>query len=476
MKAPTTRSLRFKLALWFWLAFLTIEALIVGGSLAFRRESNERAQREELEGDAAAMIDNILTTRAELSADALLELVPASLDVAFFAVRGPDGAELATWNVPSDADLPISEWELVPAGPVGAVFRAYDAERAAELTGDDRPLRMITLPFRYRQELYYLQVAEHDTPLDRHLGPFLGLVLIGVPIGLGVAWLAAWIIGGRAVRPFESLSRTAQGVSPASLDERFRTASSDVEVQRLETELNSALERLQAGYEAQREFIANVSHELKTPIAVLLTEAQVAALEEPDAEPRGFTRRVESEMRRLGRLVESLLVLARAELEVDRPDEPVSLRDVVVDAVRRTGPLAESRGVGLAVQFEGFEEEEADDPLVAGDAELLEAMVENLVRNAVRFSPPAQTVDVGVARRADSLEVVVRDRGPGVSPEDRERVFERFQRGPDGGREPGSGLGLAIARRVARLHGGRLRLLDTDVGATFAVELPLAQG
>ena len=468
------RSLRVKLTLWFVLVFSLIQAALVVTVVWFRRESIRRSLDDGLVESAKAMIDNILSIEAELKDDVVRGLVPAGAEFVLYAIRDEDGHVLAASSVALREQLPFRAWEFVPSGPVGPVFTTVGPKLARKLADGNESLRLVTLPFHYRDGLYFFQSAVRDPFWERLLGP-LDLVVVGLPIGVLAAMIAAWLIGGRAVAPIHRLSRAVTGLSPLSLGKRFRTRTTDTEVARLEDELNRAMERLEAGYEAQAQFISNVSHELKTPIAVLLTEAQVAKLGRRNLETSyAFIDRAEAGLKRLGHLVESFLTLARTDLNRNRPMDSVSVNEVVLESVRHCKLVAEQQGVPLVPQL--IDLDDSSDPAVTGDAELLQVMVENLVRNAVRHSPRGAPVSIEASCDADFVQIAVRDRGPGIPEEYLSKVFDRGVRIPtDGGDSDGSGLGLAIASNVAQLHGGRIALeRNPSGGCSFVVTLPLA--
>ena len=463
------RSLRFKLTLWFVLVFAMIQGVFVLGVVLFRREVIRRSTDAALEASAEAMIDNILAAEVDWLPEEVSSLIPADSGFLLFAIRGTDGEWLVRWNVPEEQDLPFSAWEVVPSGPQGPVITSMGPETSSELTGEHRSLRLITVPFRYHEAPFYFQAAVRGG--EGPLGPFQDLVVVGVPIGVLAALVAAWVIAGRAVAPIRRLSIAAQRVSPEHLSERFRVSTTDEEISLLEDELNSALQRLEDGYAAQDQFIANVSHELKTPIAVLLTEAQVTKMDEPDSErARTFVEKAEREMQRLGRLVESFLTLARADLSRSRPTASVTVNDLVLECVHRSNSLADIHGARLVAHLP---EDEAEEPRVRGDVELLQTALENLIRNALQHSPTGETVDIVVLCHTEAIEIEVRDRGPGIPAEHVRRVFDRFSQVPGRTSHGGSGLGLAIAKHIVHLHGGSVAVHRRPKGGcTISLRLP----
>ena len=468
-------TLRFKLALWFVLVFFVIQSIMIGGVVVFRREAIGRVSNTKLSESAAAMVDSLLAAEVEWKLDQVRPLLPVEAGFVLYAVRDYQGAELTSWNVADIRDLPLSDLQRIPAGPVGGVHSIVTSERAEVLTGQPGRLRLITLPFRYRGGDYFFQAAVRDrTTLVSLLGPYFDLVSIGVPVGVLAAAIAAWIIAGRAVSPMDRISLAARDVSPTSLNERFEVGATDDEVARLEAELNSALARLEAGYRAQDQFLTNASHELKTPIAVLLTQAQVAKMGERSADKcYAFVDKTESVMKRLGKLVESMLLLARADLAESPPRDSVAMIDVILGCLQSCQLLAQQGCVSLVPNLVDAEDGSSG-LVIEGDAELLQTMVENLVRNAIAHSPRGSLVAIDVDGSGDEVEIAIRDQGPGIPEDYIDRIFDRFIQAPKKqARRDGTGLGLAIARSITQLHRGTIRAHNNEGdGCSFIVTLP----
>lgn len=223
----------------------------------------------------------------------------------------------------------------------------------------------------------------------------------------------------------------------------------------------------------RRDFVANVSHELKTPIGAVavLAEAIEAAAEDPDR-VRAFAQRMQVESERLGRMTKELIDLSRIQADdpLDRP-ERVGITEVVEVAVDRTHVLADAKRMRVVTRV-------LEDAEVLGSAELITMAVQNLVANAVQYSPEATHVGIGVRVVDGIVEIAVTDKGVGIAPEDRERVFERFYRvDPARSRVTGgTGLGLSIVKHVAVSHGGEVTLWSRPgQGSTFTLRLPVAE-
>ena len=299
--------------------------------------------------------------------------------------------------------------------------------------------------------------------------------VIATPIGLLVAAVAGWFIAGFAVRPLQRLSQIAARLRPDTLQEPIHIGSRASELTGLQSELDQMRQRLEAGYEAQERFVANVSHEIKTPIATVLTEAQTLPKAVPlQPEVRQFIESTQDEMRRLGRLVESFLLLTRVRhgKPLQSTARAVSINEIVMDSVQHCWKMAEQYEVRLIPELAAEDER---DLKLHGDPDLLRTMVDNLIRNAIRFSPKNEAIPVLIKRSADEVCVCVRDRGPGISPELADKIFDRFSQAKSEeklGR--GSGLGLEIAQGIAELHGGRIVVTNLEgSGCEFCATLPL---
>jgi len=299
----------------------------------------------------------------------------------------------------------------------------------------------------------------------------LQTMLASLLIGSVAAAIAAWGVGRLVHASLEDLRRVAGTLTPERIEERVELQSLSPESATLQQDLSEVRERLSLALRSQERFISNVSHELKTPIAVLLTEAQTLSPERLPAPAKQFVRSVIDEMRRLGRMAESFLTLTRLRGGLAQGHVQIHpINDIVLDAIESCARMAQQHRVHLVAELADLD----DDLLVAGDADLMRVMLDNLVRNAIRFSPEEGRVIVSVSAAAQECEVRVRDHGPGVPASLLDKVFDRFSQGPDDcSRRAGHGLGLSIAQGVAELHGGRIRVENMpDGGCAFTVKLP----
>jgi heavy metal sensor kinase len=313
--------------------------------------------------------------------------------------------------------------------------------------------------------------AQSLTEVDATVHRLLVELLIACPVALLASALGGWWLAGRALRPVDRMTRRAGQIGPERLDERLAVPATRDEIARLAETLNAMLDRVQAGVEARHRLVADASHELRTPLAAMRAELDVSLVAD-DLEPaaRAVLVSTREEVDRMSRTVDDLLTLAG--IDEDRLElliAPVDLADLARGAAGALGALAAARGVTVSC--------EADPAAVSGDGDRLRHAIRNLLENAIEFSPAGGEVVVKVWRHGDAAGVTVTDEGPGVAPELRERVFERFFRAdPSRSRATcGSGLGLAIAREIAVAHGGRVWVEPHDPrGAAFSLALPAA--
>lgn len=322
-------------------------------------------------------------------------------------------------------------------------------------------------------------------PLDPVRSIKMKIIMVLVAAGGGgMIWFSLWlrwfpvwtattsvIIGVTIVQflahgmtsPLREMTANARAMAKGDYSRRVRATSRD-EVGQLAAAFNSMAEDLEAADRQRRELIANVSHELRTPITALqaVLENIIDGVADPDTLKTAL-----GQTERLGRLVTELLDLSRIDAGVlPLYRAPLALHDLVDEVVAEVHVSAVAAGRDVRL-----ESSVPTDATAYADRERLHQVLVNLLDNAVRHSPPNSPVTVSAEVGPGGCAIEVRDRGPGIAPADRERVFERFTRGgrPSGG---GTGLGLAIAQWVVELHGGTIAVLDSSVGCRIRVTLP----
>jgi two-component system OmpR family sensor kinase len=319
------------------------------------------------------------------------------------------------------------------------------------------------------------QVVQVAQPMSarRELAASLALHTI-VPLlaALPLLALVAWLTIARGLSPLDRIAAAVARRSPKVL-EPLSEAGLPREVQPLVHALNGLLERLGDALAAQRSFIADAAHELRTPLTAVHLQAQLAERAATDVERNAALAELKGGLERATRLSEQLLALAREEPGVsERPAAAVDLSATARAIVADFAPLAAAKGIDLGLDAAGPAE-------VHGDVEALATLVSNLVDNAVRYTPAPGRVDVVLTRDGSRVALAVRDTGPGISAEDRPRVFDRFYRGAAAhaaGAAHGSGLGLAIVKRIAERHGAEVSIGRGIDGAGSCVTVRFAPG
>ena len=293
----------------------------------------------------------------------------------------------------------------------------------------------------------------------QYLVAFAGILLISVAVG--------WAVAGRMLAPVRRITGTARRVSDERLSERIEVAGPHDDLRELGETLNDMLDRLADSFEAQRRFVANASHELRSPLTVIRSEAEVAlANPEPDVdELREMAASVIEASRRTEALLTSLLILARSQQGLLREEE-LDLAQAAATAARLTQREAATQGVRI--------EEQLEPARLAGDRALIERLVANLVENGVRYNRPGGFVSVRTETGEDGCALVtVENSGSRVAPAAAARLaqpFERLERGADG---RGAGLGLSIVSAVSEAHGGEVVIEPRDSGGLrVSVRLP----
>ena len=298
---------------------------------------------------------------------------------------------------------------------------------------------------------------------------------IAIPILLLIAAAGGYFLAARSLAPVAMMSARAAEISSTNLNERLPVGSRRDELSALASVVNGLLERLEQAFAQQRRFMADASHELRTPVAVLRTEADVT-LSRPNREESEYRESVavmRDSARRLGRIVDDLFLLARADAgHLPLRREPLYLEEVVDTAARVVRTLAQERGVRIDIM-------PLDDSPFDGDADLLGRLMLNLLDNAIKHSPTGGTVTLSLVRVGHEYWIGVADEGPGIPRDAQGQIFERFFRADkarardSATHTSGAGLGLAIGRWIAEAHGGRLELVRSDSsGSEFQVALP----
>jgi signal transduction histidine kinase len=290
------------------------------------------------------------------------------------------------------------------------------------------------------------------------------LLIIGLPLVVAVVALTTWFAVGRVLAPVEAIRREVDGISAAQLHRRVPQPKRDDEIGRLAATMNRMLERLESARNSQRRFVSDASHELRSPITTIRQHSEVALAHPDRVTTAELAEVVLAEQQRIQRLVEDLLLLARADENVPLAREAVDLDDLAFEEGHRlrstTSKRVDTSGVSAA--------------RVQGDADALRRMFRNVGENAARHA--SSRVHITLVERGNEVVITVDDDGPGIPESERARVLQRFVRLDEARSrdEGGSGLGLSIVDEVVRGHGGSMSIGRSPLGgARITVTLPV---
>jgi signal transduction histidine kinase len=352
--------------------------------------------------------------------------------------------------------------------PVGPVQKP-DAPQVIwtrKLSRTDAPLRVIGSSVSSSRGRLTIYVASSLEATAESVAQVKRDLMISLPVLLALVGVTSWYIVGRALHPVEGIRAQVADISFSGLEKRVPEPAINDEIGRLARTMNAMLDRLQASSDRQRRFVADASHELRSPLATLRTHMEVRqAYTTAGPEETTATASALTEVIRMERLVSDLLLLAKADAHrFLATSGPVPLHEVVLDEVLRQ---AGEGTIALDVS-------NVTPATVIGDPEALARVVRNLLLNAVRHA--TRRVEVGVRAADGQAELTVADDGAGVPADATERIFERFTRldqarARDNG---GSGLGLAIVCEIVQAHGGQVAVNGDGPGAIFTVRLPAA--
>ncbi len=406
---------------------------------------------------------------ALVDANRLPNPVPVAAGTAVVQVVDADGRIVAA-SPGADRLVP-----LLPDAQATALAR-----RHAGVELDGRPLglpellRVVAVAGKHRETVIAAVSGDavHDT-----LTTVSHILLIGTPLLLALLIWVSWLITGSTLRPITALRRGAEQVTAAAGPRRLPVPEARDEVYSLAVTLNDMLSRLEEAQQRQRRFVSDTAHELRSPIASMRAQLEVA-LDHPDSQHWEETGRdVLADTLRLSRLAEDLLTLARLEERGQERDSAARGRTPGTGGPVDLAELVAGIPAGYAQAPVPVVADAPAPCLVTGDADALRRMLVNLADNAVRYA--RSQVTVAARRSGDAVLVTVTDDGPGIPPDQAERAFERFTTLDDARARPdgdvsGAGLGLAIVRATAHAHGGRAWLEDAGPGLRATVRLPAA--
>jgi heavy metal sensor kinase len=480
-------SVRLRLTTWYTLAlaFMLIFLAVLTYFLYWHNIS------KRTDGDLKQLSEAFLTTfHAELAGQAGSEAVKSAAHEAmaehrfrgtyFLLLNGMGAMALSSLDLPNAG---VAK-ELPSEGLFAAErFRSCvaDASSSGELrtipTGEGK-FRLLARPLSAGGSNYTLVVLQSLHPQAEMMDDIRNTFLWAIPVALLLASVGGYFLARRSLAPVTAMALQARDMGAANLHRRLSVANERDELGQLAQTFNQLLERLEKSFEQQRRFMADASHELRTPVAILRGETEVT-LSKPVRAPEEYRETLTvlgQESQRLAKIIEDLFILARA----DAGQYPLTIREAYLDeiaseAVVRARSLAGPKNITLRSAIE------PDMPIRADEA-LLGRLLINLLDNAIKYSDNGSTVTVRCRREGGQYLLSVADNGPGIPAELQPRLFERFFRADKvrsrvEGETGGAGLGLAIARWIAEAHRGQLVLTRSDSSGTmFTACLPASDG
>jgi heavy metal sensor kinase len=458
-----TLSIRFKLTAWYF-------AVLIVGFALFGVVASFAMQR-----GVEAAVDESLREQTR----GIRELMELELSEGYEALEG----ELRQHSeIQAEANLfqvSDEQGEWIYRSPLMARYDlrvpGSGAPSAYNLQISGLPLRVLVTKFSVNGHAYHVQVAAPMNDFYDAMNRFKWVLLLFSPFLLVLASAGGYWMSRRALTPVDEIIRAAQSINSKNLSRRLIVPQSGDELQRLSETLNGMLQRLETSFNRITQFTADASHELRTPVALMRTTAELS-LRRSCTEPeyREVLNQILGDLEKTSVLLERLMMLARADVGVETLQRvSVSLGDSLREVCRDGHTLAEAKQIVLLEEF-------VNKPMVVdGDPDALHRMFLILIDNAVKYTPSQGLIKVSLTGRDGFAVTQVRDTGIGIAASDLPYIFDRFYRADKArSRESGgTGLGLSIARWVAEAHGGSIDVQSSPgEGSVFEVSLPLVKG
>jgi len=450
--------LRTRLTLWFAASILLILAPFLAGILLMQWRAMRAALDHHLEEDLEVVSEMVVA-----DGDGVTWLTDSERDLGYDAgprrwveVYSDRGEPIYLRGLPRDARI---------HGTLGAPSDTQLGFRTIR-TPAGAYVRLLTVKRRVGRRPVFLRVARTEDGLRRDFGQLILLFSVAAPLAVLSAAVAGYLISGRALAPLARMAERARSIGADQLAERLPVENPTDELGQLATVFNDTFARLEASFARLKQFTADASHEIRTPLTAIRSVGEVGLREARDT--RAYQEIIGSmleEADRLSRMVDTLLTLSRWESDLVRPTrEQVDFRVLARDVVGQLSVLAEDRRIDISLELER--------PLtVVADPVMMRQAVINVLDNAIKFTPDGGKVSIWSESDAHEHRLVVDDEGPGIPPEQRQRVLERFYR-IDGGRDRGAGgtgLGLAIVQWAMTANHGRLVIDGNDAGGARVI-------
>ncbi len=460
-------TLRFRITLLYVIVFgMTLLIFCVATYVVYQRNQ-------------AADLDAFLYRRAQdiagnISFDARGQINIDPFRNEYIELRKPDGKSFARSNNLHSHSFSLSDQLLSQLQQGRPVYTTIFSSKNSQVFWGEGNLRLLSIPLIAQGQLQtILQLGMSAHIYEKSLVRLrTALFLIGIPLTLLLAGTGGWWLAGRAFRPINKIIAATQHLGADRLGERLPVPEVDDELKRLSLTLNEMLDRLEKAFKSQQRFVADASHELKTPLTIMQGELDILRQQPRSVEEyRTFLASASDELQRVSQIIQNLLLLARA--DSGKPLElknDVRLDEVILTVMERLQFFVKQSQVQLSIKITENLSEGA--LTIRGDEDLLASLFFNLIHNAIKHSSAGQTVEIHLSLSMRGPWVAIRDYGTGIRAEDLPRIFDRFHRAASPTRRgvTGTGLGLAIARWIAEAHQAKISVESKPAeGSTFTV-------
>ena len=478
-------SMRAQLTFWYTgVLALVLIIFAVSSYVYLARAARERTD-QSLVDTANSLISNFKAEAEDENLSGTAAALEVTRDFQFSdrqAIILEDSGRIVATSDPPAIAQGKNRWPATVAlvqSMTGLLEQSARSGRAFAILPNQREgIRAYASSIKSQGNNYTVVIAQSLHEQDEALEQARHAFYVAIPLSLIFASLGGYLLARKSLAPVITMGDSAARIGASNLGERLPVINERSELGRLAQIFNELLARLDLSFEQQRRFMADASHELRTPVAIVCGESEVALSQTVRSaeEYRESLAIMHDEGRRLTRIVEDLFILARADAGQYQPEyKPFYIDETVGECVRAVRTLAARQGQ----EFHYIHPE--DEMLFRGDEGLIRRMVLNLLDNAIKYTPQAGQINVELARHESNYRIIIRDTGAGIPPEAQPHIFERFYR-VDKARvrngEPqgsGAGLGLSIAAWIAEIHRGSINLESSDSrGSTFIVTLPEA--
>jgi two-component system heavy metal sensor histidine kinase CusS len=423
--------------------------------------------RHAFEEDNEVLADKVAAVRADLS-------TPGGVNVVTKELENVRAGERATYwvRVLDSAGRTLAETPgmntLLPPTAFPAVNPKTGFLNPKDFRTEQRLFSLVTNAHETGTDPFTIQVAQDRTADERFMKQFAALLAAVLALGVAASAIIAWTVTKRGLRPLGEMTRALKRVGPKQLHQQVSAVGWPRELQPLAVAFDDMLHRLEDSFVRLSQFSADIAHELRTPIANIRGEAEVALTRSRTAEEyREVIESTIAECQHLGHIVDNLLFLARTEAaEGHLQRTSFDGRAVVEKIAAFHEPIAEEQKLTVSCRGEAK---------FLADEMLFSRAVNNLLENAMHHTPAGGSIEISIANRATEVEVSVNDSGAGIAPEHLPRVFDRFYRADSSRSSEGVGLGLALVKSIMDLHGGSAQIESTPgQGTTVTLSFPQA--